>query len=128
LINWGFIYQKHIDSPTYPHLGKVGQIYGNIMVEFHTVVGFCCWFPFFLFFIIMVVLLKGLHLPLDVGRGASPGVFPLCFHGLYVGWVYLFDYLRLFFFCHGWFGLHVILHLHLQCGEGGYNRWKKEID
>jgi hypothetical protein len=51
----GFIYQKHIDSPTFPHLGKVGQIYGNIMVEFHTVVGFCCCFPFF---IIMVVLLN----------------------------------------------------------------------
>jgi hypothetical protein len=42
----GFIYQKHIDSPTYPHLGKVGRIYGNIMVEFHTVVDFCCCFPF----------------------------------------------------------------------------------
>jgi hypothetical protein len=33
LIDWGFIYQKHTDSPTFPHLGKVGQIYGNIMVE-----------------------------------------------------------------------------------------------
>ena len=42
LIDWGFIYQKHIDSPTYPHLGKVGQIYDNIMVGIHAVVDFCC--------------------------------------------------------------------------------------
>ena len=27
LVGWGFIYQKHIEGPTYPHLGKVGQIY-----------------------------------------------------------------------------------------------------
>jgi hypothetical protein len=80
LIDWGFIYQKHTDSPTFPHLGKVGQIYGNIMVEW---LAFCCCFPFFLFIIIVVLLLKGLHLPLDAGRGASPGV-SICSFMVYV--------------------------------------------
>ena len=66
----------------------------------------------------------------SAGRGSwsIPWGVHLFFHGICVGWVYLFYYLRLFFFFHGWFGLHVILHLHLQCVEGGQNRWKKEID
>ena len=32
LVGWGFIYQKLKESPTYPHLGKVVQIYDNRMI------------------------------------------------------------------------------------------------
>ena len=75
-MHWRFIFRNNIECPTYPHFGKVGQIYYNIMVEFHTVVGFVVDFHFS-FFISMALLLKGVHHPLVAGRGASPGVFSL---------------------------------------------------
>ena len=54
-----------------------------IKVALHTVVGFRCCFPF----CDLSLLLKGLHLPLVAGHGASP--VDLCCHGVYFGWIYL---------------------------------------
>ena len=115
----GFICLKHIEGPTYPHLGKVGQLV-NIQ-----------WYSFMP---LLVVLLASVFFVYHLSsalrcfrrecfiRRTRVEEHPLvcsilCSYCLCVGSSYLFYFLHLFFFIHGWVGLHIFLHL--QC-------WKRD--
>ena len=100
----GFICLKHIEGPTYPHLGKVGQLVNIQWYSFMPLLVMLLAFVFCVpFFISVAVLLTGMHHPQDAGQGASPWVFHLVFLW-FMCWLLLFVLFSSFVFLHSWLG------------------------
>ena len=113
LVGLGFICQKHIEGPTYPHLGKVGQLVNIQWYSFMPLLVVLLAFVFFCIpsFISVAVLQTGMLHPPDAGRGASPRVFHFVFL-LFMCWFFLFVLFSSFVFLHSWLGwVTYILHL-----------------
>ena len=108
LVGWlvgGFICLKHIEGPTYPHLGKVGQLVNIQWYSFMPLLVVLLAFVFFCIpsFISVAVLQTGMLHPPDAGRGASPRVFHFVFL-LFMCWFFLFVLFSSFVFLHSWLG------------------------
>ena len=104
LVGLGFICLKHIEGPTYPHLGKVGQLVNIQWYSFMLLLVMLLAFVFCVpFFISVAVHLTGMHHPQDAGQGASPWVFHLVFLW-FMCWLLLFVLFSSFVFLHSWFG------------------------
>ena len=108
LVGWlvgGFICLKHIEGPTYPHLGKVGQLVNIQWYSFMPLLVVLLAFVFFYIpsFISVAVLQTGMLHPPDAGRGASPRVFHFVFL-LFMCWFFLFVLFSSFVFLHSWLG------------------------
>ena len=105
LVGLGFICQKHIEGPTYPHLGKVGQLVNIQWYGFMPLLVVLLAFVFFCIpsFISVAVLQTGMLHPPDAGRGASPRVFHFVFL-LFMCWFFLFVLFSSFVFLHSWLG------------------------
>ena len=115
-IGLGFICQKHIEgptSPTYPHLGKVGQLVNIQWYSFMPLLVVLLAFVFFVYHLSSA--LRCFRRECFIRRTRVEehplGYSILCSYCLCVGSSYLFYFLRLFFFIHGWVGLHIFLHL-----------------
>ena len=116
LVGWlvgVFICLKHIEGPTYPHLGKVGQLVNIQWYGFMPLLVVLLAFVFFVYHLSSA--LRCFRQECFIRRTRveeHPLVCSiLCSYCLCVGSSYLFYFLHLFFFIHGWVGLHIFLHL-----------------